>query len=145
MRTQRADRLMNDLSKMTEANDLIYVDGDLKVWQNMKFDVKLSSGETTAVIDKNGVKTTANNQIKVAERFFRIGIVQALPYTYYKRDPKTKDILRDGKNQPLYEGYCIDFINELSRKMNFSFELVEATEGDFGRRLENGSFDGMPV
>lgn len=141
VRTQRADRLLKDLSKMIEENSLIYVDDDLKVWQNVKFDVK-SSGETTATIDKSGVKINGNNQIKVAERFFRIGIVQSMPYTYVKRDPKTNEILRDINNRPVYEGYCIDFIHELSRKMNFSFELVEATEGNFGKRLENGSFDG---
>jgi Ligated ion channel L-glutamate- and glycine-binding site len=142
VRTQRADRLMRDLSKMIEENALIYVDDDLRVWQNLVFDVKSSSGDTKAVIDRNGMKTTANNQIQVAGRFFRIGIVQSTPYTDYKRDPKTNKIIRDDKNQPIYEGYCIDFIKQLSLKMNFSFELVEPSEGNFGKRLENGSFDG---
>lgn len=108
VQTQRADKLINDLSKMIGQNSLIYVDNDLKVWQNLVFDVKSSSGELTAVIDRNGVKVTANNEIKETKRFFRIGIVHAMPYTYYKRDSKTKKILRDGNNQPIYEGYCID-------------------------------------
>lgn len=139
--TQRADRLLTDLSKMIDKSPLIYVDNDLKIWQDLEFNVK-TLNETTAVINRNGVKMTGKNEIKVAKRFFRVGIVNSLPYTYYKRDLKTNEILRDINNQPIYEGYCIDLIQKLSMKMNFSFELVEPTEGNYGKRLNDGSFDG---
>lgn len=127
---------------MIEKNPLIYIDDDLKIWQDLEFNVKTSEEETTAVINRNGVKMTSKNEIKPVKRFFRIGIVNSLPYTYYKRDPNTNEILRDINKQPIYEGYCIDIIHRLSMKMNFSFELVEPTEGNFGKRLKNGSFDG---
>ena len=142
MRDQRADRLSSDLSKLIEENSLIYVDNNLKVWQNLAFDVKTSSDEAVAKIDRFGVKTKSDNQIKPVNRFFRVGIVQSMPYTYYKRDLNTNKILRDAKNQPIYEGYCIDFIRELSRRMNFSFELVEPLKGNFGKKLMDGNFDG---
>lgn len=142
VRTQRADRLSSDLSRAIEENLLVYVDGNLKVWQNLAFDVKSSSGETKATVDRFGVKTVANNEIAATKRFFRVGIVQSIPYTYYKRDPKTKKILLDASNKPIYEGYCIDFIHELSRRMDFSFELVEPTRGNFGKKLSDGNFDG---
>lgn len=148
VRTQRAEKLLSDLSRMIEANNLIYADDELKIWQNLKFDVKTSSGnsstiETTATIDRSGVKPLGNHPIKIAKRFLRIGVTESMPYTYYKRDPKSKEILRDVNNAPMYEGYCIDFINELSRKMNFSYELVEPSSGKFGERLSDGNFDGL--
>jgi glutamate receptor, ionotropic, invertebrate len=142
VQTRRSDKLLSDLSKEIEESSLIYVDDDLKVWQNLAFDVKTSSGETTATIDRFGVKTVANNQIVPAKRFFRVGIVQSIPYTYLKRDPKTNEVILDANKQPIYEGYCIDFISELSRRMNFSFELVEPKRGNFGKKLDDGNFDG---
>lgn len=148
VRTQRAEKLLNDLSMMIAENDLIYVDGDLKIWQNLKFDVRTSvknstTIETTATVDKNGVKPANNHQLKETKRFFRIGVTEAIPYTTYKRDPKTKEILRDKHNKPMYEGYCIDFIDSLSRRMNFSYELVEPPSGKFGARTSDGGFDGL--
>lgn len=145
---EKAEKLLNDLSVMIETNDLIYVDADLKIWQNLKFEVRTSSEnssdiEATAVVDSKGVKVIANHQIKKTRRFLRVGVTEAIPYTYYKRDPRSNKIQRDELNQPIYEGFCIDFINELSRKMDFSFELVEPTLGKFGERARDGSFDGL--
>lgn len=145
---QRAEKLLNDLSTMIETNNLIYVDDDLKIWQNLKFDVRTSVEnsldiEATAVVNSEGVKTIAKQQIKKSRRFLRVGVTEAIPYTYYKRDPSSNKILYDERNQPMYEGFCIDFINELARKMNFSFELVEPKSGKFGERARDGSFDGL--
>lgn len=146
--TQRAEKLLEDLTRMIEANSLIYVDDDLKIWQNLNFDVKTSSEnsttiETVASVARGGVKPIANYEIKGVNRFFRIGVTEATPYTFYKRNPRTNEILRDANNLPVYEGFCIDFIDELSRRMNFSYELVEPSSGKFGDRLNDGSFDGL--
>lgn len=148
VQSKRAEKLLNDLSVIIETNNLIYVDADRKIWQNLKFDVRTSVEnssdiEATAAVDKNGVKTIANHQIKKTRRLLRVGVTEAIPYTYYLRDPRNNKILRDEFNQPMFEGFCIDFINELSRKMDFSFELVEPTSGKFGERARDGSFDGL--
>lgn len=148
VRSQRAEKLLHDLSEMIAENRLIYLDDDLKIWQNLEFNVHSNVGNSSkigvvAVVDSKGVKPIGNYPIKVAKRFFRVGITEAVPYTYYQRDTKTNEIVRDANNQPIYEGYCIDFINELSRRLNFSFELVEPSAGKFGERLPDGSFDGL--
>lgn len=148
VRTQRAEKLLNDLSSMIEANSLIFVDGDLKIWQNLKFDLKTSEEnsttiELTATVDRSGVNPIANHRVRKTRRFLRIGITDAIPYAYYKRDPKTKEILLNENNLPIYEGFCIDFINELAKKMNFSYELVEPSSGKFGERMTDGTFNGL--
>lgn len=142
VRAQRAEKLLNDMSKVIEENNLIHVDDDLRIWQDLRFEVKMGL-ETAAIVDKLGVKPLANQKIKVARRFFRIGVTESVPYTYYKRDPKTSEIIRDDNNLPIYEGFCIDMINEIARKMNFTFELVEPATGTFGERKPDGSFDGV--
>lgn len=147
-RTKRGERLFNDLSQMIEKNDLIYVDANLRIWLDLNFVVKTSSDnsstiEQTATIDRKGVKPIGNHQIKQKIRFLRIGITESIPYTYYKRDPVTKEKVLDENGEPVYEGFCIDFIKELSRNMDFIFELVEPSSGKFGEKQSDGSFDGL--
>lgn len=136
---------------MIEKNSLIYHHVDSspwRIWQKLKFVVETSvenssNIEQTAVIDPSGVKPIGNHQIKKTERFLRIGITESIPYTYYKRDPVTNQIVLDENKLPIYEGFCIDFIKKLSRKLSFSFELVEPSSGKFGEKLPDGSFDGL--
>lgn len=147
-KTKHGERLFNDLSRMIETNSLIYMDEQLRIWQDLKFVVETNTEnsskiEQTAVIDWSGVKPIGNHQIKLMRRFLRVGITESIPYTYYKRDPITKEILLDENNRPMYEGFCIDFIHALSKKMDFSFELVEPSSGKFGDRRPDGSFDGL--
>lgn len=142
VRAQRAENLLSDLSKKNDDNHLIYIDGGLVVRQKLRFDVTTDK-TPVATVDKDGVKPLSGQQIKVATRFFRIGVTESIPYTFYKRDPRTREIVRDASGAPIYEGYCIDFISELSRKMNFTFDLVEPSRGKFGKRQTDGSFDGL--
>lgn len=141
-----AQKLLNDLTKAMEANNLIFLDQNSKIWQNLRFDVHTgvtdsTSSEITASVEMSGVKTF--REVKKVRRFLRIGVTYSLPYTYYKIDPMTKEILRDANHRPIYEGFCIDLIKELARKMKFSYELVEPSSGKFGIRHKNGSFDGL--
>jgi Ligated ion channel L-glutamate- and glycine-binding site len=143
-----AEQLLNDLSRMIESNDLIYVDDELRIWQKWSFDVRRSLNgssaiETIATVDRDGVKMSGRSVIGRTKRFFRIGVTESLPYTYYKRDPKTNAIVYDVNQKPVYEGYCIDLISQLSRKLNFDYELVEPSTGKFGERQSNGKFDGL--
>lgn len=146
---QRARKLLEDLTKMIEANNFIFVDDALKIWQNLRFEVRTSVAnsptiETTASVEMSGgAKAIENHQIKRFRKFLRIGVTESVPYTFYKRDPRTKEVLLDANNRPIYEGYCIDLIDEIARRMNFSYELVEPSSGKFGDRLNDGSFDGL--
>ena len=50
------------------------------------------------------------------------------------------------KNESLpdkYEGYSIDLLKELSKAMNFSYELYEVTDGQYGRMNEMSEWNGM--
>lgn len=142
VRAQHAEKLLNDLSRAIEDNDLIFIDSDLGIRQSLRFDVVVEKA-TVATVDKNGVKRVAGQKIKVAQQYFRIGVTESIPYTYYKRNPQTHEIIRDATGAPIYEGFCIDLINELSRKLNFTFDIVEPSRGKFGKRQPDGSFDGL--
>ncbi|CRL08500.1 CLUMA_CG021272, isoform A [Clunio marinus] len=144
----RAEKLLEDLSMTIRKNNLIYFDDDSKIFVNLKYNVKTNVDNssvvaTTAIVNQNGVTSIGNNRIKVSKRFMRIGVTESAPYTFIKRDSKTKKILRDGNNHKIYEGFCIDFIEMLSKKMNFTYELVEPTSGKFGKKLADGNFDGL--
>ena len=50
------------------------------------------------------------------------------------------------KNESLpdkYEGYSIDLLKELSKAMNFSYELYEVADGQYGRMNEMSEWNGM--
>lgn len=111
---------------------------DLAVWQ---------SGELKKI----------NQTISPSKKFFRIGTVevnkhlsgylelcqqldtllfcfQAIPWSYYRKNPQSGDIVLDSNGQPIWEGFCIDMIQTLAEKMNFDYEIVAPTKGKFGRR-----------
>ncbi|XP_078377925.1 glutamate receptor ionotropic, kainate 3-like [Oculina patagonica] len=43
----------------------------------------------------------------------------------------------------LYEGYCIDLLNELARNLKFSYEIYPSPDGLYGAKTENGTWDGI--
>ncbi|XP_060809143.1 ionotropic receptor 25a [Amyelois transitella] len=75
--------------------------------------------------------------------FFRIGTSTAVPWTLPKLDPVTGQHMTDEENQPVYEGYCIDLIAKLAETMNFDYDIVTPKTGGFGKKLPNGSWDGV--
>ncbi|KAG6459950.1 hypothetical protein O3G_MSEX011706 [Manduca sexta] len=75
--------------------------------------------------------------------FFRIGTALAVPWTLPKLHPDTGEQLVNEEGQPLYEGYCIDLIEKLSEAMNFEYEIVTPKVGGFGKKLPNGTWDGV--
>ncbi|XP_058066672.1 uncharacterized protein LOC131216249 [Anopheles bellator] len=78
-------------------------------------------------------------------RFFRVGTAEALPWAYRKRHPTTGDLLIDPRTGgPVWEGYCIDFIHQLSVVMNFDYDLVSPSDGTFGaRNATDGRWNGL--
>ena len=142
-------KLQDDLIEAIEHNSFIYLNDNFKILLDLKFNLITNEENSTdlktlASVDKHGVKLIGASQLQNPERYYRIGVTEAVPYTTYKRDPSTNQILLDKNGQPVYQGYCIDFIDVLSRKMNFSYDLVEPMDGGkFGMRKADGSFDGL--
>nr|ALM24945.1 ionotropic receptor 8a.1 [Athetis dissimilis] len=82
-------------------------------------------------------------ELEPLKMFFRIGTAPAVPWTLPKLDPVTGDQMYDEEGQPLYEGYCIDLIARLAETMSFDYEIVSPKSGDFGKKLPNGTWDGI--
>ncbi|XP_063632316.1 ionotropic receptor 25a [Cydia splendana] len=76
-------------------------------------------------------------------QFFRIGTAPAVPWTMPKLDPNTGEPMFNEDGEPMYEGYCIDLIQKLSESMDFDYEIITPKTGSFGRRLANGTWDGV--
>lgn len=140
----------NILTKLNEAlkiNKLIFNDENSKIWLNLKFDIYTRPSNSTVIeqvgtVDHNGLTSFDSNELNKLKRHFRIGIVEGIPWTYKKVDPISKRFEFDEKNQPIYDGYCIDFIKALATELNFSYDLVLPTTGTFGELTTDGTFDG---
>ncbi|XP_061726097.1 ionotropic receptor 25a [Cydia pomonella] len=76
-------------------------------------------------------------------QFFRIGTAPAVPWTMPKLDSNTGEPMFNEDGEPMYEGYCIDLIQKLSESMDFDYEIITPKTGTFGRRLANGTWDGV--
>jgi glutamate receptor, ionotropic, invertebrate len=148
--------IVDVLMKKINTSHWTYSDNSINVWQNLKFDVVTTTsmstekgdenirGRVIATVDKSGLKLMNEaEQFEILPKFFRIGVTESIPYTYYKRNKITNEILRDNNGNTIYEGYCIDFITELSIRMNFTYELVEPESGKFGEKDTRGIFDGL--
>ena len=42
-----------------------------------------------------------------------------------------------------YRGFCIDLLNELARKLKFTYEIYPSPDGLYGAETENGTWNGM--
>ena len=51
--------------------------------------------------------------------------------------------MTDSEGKALWEGYCIDLLQRLSELMVFDYEIVPPANGQFGKRHQNGTWDGM--
>lgn len=96
-----------------------------------------------ATIDGSELRATTTESIKRTRRFFRIGVTEAIPWTYVQRDPITAETVLDHQGKPVWEGYCIDFIEKLAEVLDFDYELVPPRRGTFGSRMPDNSWDGL--
>lgn len=102
-------------------------------------------------------------KIEPAKRYFRVGTAEvsccfyshrkqiciksfiflffkSLPWSLKKRDAAGNEV-KDDEGKLIWTGYCIDFIHELSVKMNFDYDIVEPKDGTFGSK-QNGQWNG---
>ena len=54
-------------------------------------------------------------------------------------------VIKDRDGRPMLEGYCVDFVEELSKRMFFDYELILPTDNseDYGHRTTDGSWSGI--
>lgn len=84
-----------------------------------------------------------NETISPTKRFFRIGTAESVPWSYYRRNPNTGELIRTKSGALIWEGYCIDFIRRLAEKLKFDYEIVAPKRGHMGERNARGEWDGV--
>lgn len=94
-------------------------------------------------VDDHQFVAVSPQLIKSTKRFFRVGITEAIPWTYMKTDPDTGETMIDENGHPIWEGYCIDLIQKLAEDLDFDYELVVPKKGTFGKRLSFNKWDGL--
>ncbi|XP_060078728.1 glutamate receptor ionotropic, kainate 2-like, partial [Ylistrum balloti] len=50
-------------------------------------------------------------------------------------------VVKNGNNS--YEGLCFDIFNEIATRFNFTYDVMEPPDGDWGLELDNGSWSGV--
>lgn len=95
-----------------------------------------------ATVSNAKLRIDTKTGIKPTKRYFRVGIVEAAPWSYMVRDAKGKVIL-DDEGQPLWDGYCIEFARKLAERMDYDFEWVVPKSGRFGKKSSDGQWDGL--
>ncbi|XP_078382291.1 glutamate receptor 2-like [Oculina patagonica] len=68
-------------------------------------------------------------------RKLRVVVTETAPFVIKKTQQK------DGT--ALYEGYCIDLLDELARNLKFTYEIYPSPDGLYGAETENGTWNGM--
>ncbi|XP_022787790.1 glutamate receptor 4-like isoform X1 [Stylophora pistillata] len=66
-------------------------------------------------------------------RKLRIVVVENAPFIVKNEDG----------DFPYYEGYCIDLLDELAKRLKFTYEMYSSPDGMYGAELENGTWNGM--
>lgn len=96
-----------------------------------------------ATIDGSVLRATTAESIKATRRFYRVGVTESIPWTYVRRDLRTGETVLDHEGKPVWEGYCIDFIEKMAEFLDFDYELVTPRRGTFGTRMPDSSWDGL--
>ncbi|XP_054262765.1 ionotropic receptor 25a [Macrosteles quadrilineatus] len=76
------------------------------------------------------------NNLSSAVTIYRVVTVLQKPFVMKVLDSNGKDT---GK----FQGYCIDLIDEISKMINFEYEIYVAPDNSFGFMDDNGQWNGM--
>uniref|UniRef100_A0A182U2P9 Ionotropic glutamate receptor L-glutamate and glycine-binding domain-containing protein n=1 Tax=Anopheles melas TaxID=34690 RepID=A0A182U2P9_9DIPT len=98
---------------------------------------------TIGNVAKGQIVLVKNESLQPSKRFFRVGTTESIPWAYRKRDPNGNILRNSTTGEPIWEGYCIDFLHQLSVVMNFDYDLVSPRNGTFGLRDADGKWDGL--
>uniref|UniRef100_A0A336LSJ9 CSON003219 protein n=1 Tax=Culicoides sonorensis TaxID=179676 RepID=A0A336LSJ9_CULSO len=137
-------------SNVISNNPLIFIDATNNMTLRFSYDMQVFTGWEQDGGDHVKVATISNAKLRVdskmgvkpTKRYFRVGIVEAAPWSYMVRDSKGKVIL-DDDGQPMWDGYCIEFAKKLAERMDYDFEWVVPKTGKFGKKFSDGQWDGL--
>lgn len=79
--------------------------------------------------DDFGLQAIKNKTLKVT-------VARTSPYVMYKEN------YTDLSGNDRYEGYCIDLLNKLAKKLQFNYIIKEVADGQYGK-IQNSSWNGM--
>lgn len=107
----------------------------------------LNKDDKTSVGQWNGTNfiPEPGYEMKKVKRFFRVGVVLAEPWAFVENSLNSSSIqsLNDSLDDKGLTGYCIELLRELSKKMDFDYEIRPSSKNQYGHRLENGSWTGL--
>lgn len=77
-------------------------------------------------------------------RFFRIGTVPTTPWAYYELDSRGM-VMKDKEGRPKLQGYCVEMIEEMAKRMKFDYEILLPTDNseDYGGKQPDGKWSGV--
>ncbi|XP_033113325.1 glutamate receptor ionotropic, kainate 2-like [Anneissia japonica] len=78
-----------------------------------------------------------NHTIELSNRTLVVTTVLERPYVMEKESSSTLE----GNDR--YEGYCIDLLKEIATSIKFDYKIKLVGDGDYGKELPNGSWNGM--
>nr|AVH87289.1 ionotropic receptor 1 [Holotrichia parallela] len=84
---------------------------------------------------ESGFALETGQQIKPIQAFYRVGVTEAVPWSYKVTNSIT--------NETHWEGYCLDFVAKLAEMMDFDYEIVEPERGTFGKKNRKGHWNGV--
>lgn len=142
------DDLLNTISESFQMIESFTMnDNEVKPYLNMSVTTEDSEnpGQLIQVgsVDDQQFVASSPQVIQSSKRFFRVGITEAIPWTYMKTDPHTGETMIDENGNPIWEGYCIDMIQRLAEDLDFDYELVVPKKGTFGKRIAYNKWDGL--
>lgn len=146
--TATQDDLLNKISQSLHTSSAYVMnDNDVKLYLNMSVTTEDSENPGQLIqlgtVDDHHFVASSPQVIKSSKRFFRVGITEAVPWTYMKTDPLTGETMIDENGNPIWEGYCIDMIQRLAEDLDFDYELVVPKKGTFGKRIAFNKWDGL--
>lgn len=72
----------------------------------------------------------------IKNKTLKVTVARTPPYVMYKEN------YADFNGNDRYQGYCIDLLNKLSKKLHFNYIIKEVSDGQYGK-IQNGSWTGM--
>ena len=82
-------------------------------------------------------------------RLFRIGMVPSAPWMFFKKDPETGKELLDEDGNKIPDGYCVELLREIAKKLNFEYEIILSSDYmrsgfEYGRKnITTGKWSGL--
>uniref|UniRef100_A0A182RRE3 Uncharacterized protein n=1 Tax=Anopheles funestus TaxID=62324 RepID=A0A182RRE3_ANOFN len=139
--TTAREELMNQMALMAQFW-IVQENGLIRPNLNLSI-ISSPTEQTIGSVVQGQIVLAKNDTLPNSKRFFRVGTTESIPWAYRKRDPAGKILRNPASGEPIWEGYCIDFLHQLSVVMNFDYDLVSPRNGTFGLRDADGKWDGL--